>query len=368
MDRMLQAKLDQDPALHAATEWFFELRTSDVPPERINEWQQWLTADARNRKAFERVESFWRMDSQAVSARWPTEAEVSGDAYDGEISISQWRQSPASGRHGLARRKPLHLALAAGLAVAAAALGWVALERWSPLQALLSGESRLTVNTAVGEKYALRLSDGSVLDAGGDTAIVVRFGSRSREVRLERGEAFFHVAKDAARPFTVQAGHATVTAVGTAFNVRKSQERVVVAVSEGAVRVITPTPSAGSGDTSSPPGRLEAGQQLSVESAGKTLEVSPVDTASVAGWRQGRLQYLNEPLETVVADLARYSTRDIRIDDAGVAGLRVTGIVFEQNIDGWLASLQATFPVAVIRGQNGQVTLKSIADRGGVRH
>lgn len=44
--------------------------------------------------------------------------------------------------------------------------------------------------------------------------------------------------------------------------------------------------------------------------------------------------------------------------DRKVGTLRVTGIVFERNIDGWLTSLQATFPVQVVRDASGGVTLK----------
>ena len=43
MDRLLQAQLEDDPALKEAAEWFFEMRSDDVSGERIAEWQQWLS-------------------------------------------------------------------------------------------------------------------------------------------------------------------------------------------------------------------------------------------------------------------------------------------------------------------------------------
>ncbi len=358
MDRALQARLEQDALLRTATEWFFELRSNEISVERIGEWQRWLAADAGNRQAFERVESFWRMGSQAVTMHWPTDAEVAADTYDGNDGISEWRRS--SHRRRLVHTAGLRRALAAGVAVAVIALALTAFMQWPRWRAALAGEAEVAVKTTVGETRTLPLPDGSTVAVGGNTALTATFASTAREVTLERGEAFFHVAKEAARPFTVRAGNAAITAIGTAFNVRRAGGRVVVAVSEGAVRVATQRSNA-SGTLGVAPAHLEAGQQLRVAATNEVAQVAPVDTAAVAGWRQGRLQYLDEPLETVVADLARYSTRDIRIADARVARLRVTGIVFEQNIDGWLASLQATFPVQVIREADGAVRLKSAA-------
>jgi ferric-dicitrate binding protein FerR (iron transport regulator) len=63
----------------------------------------------------------------------------------------------------------------------------------------------------------------------------------------------------------------------------------------------------------------------------------------------------------VIADIGRYSSREIRIASPKVGELRVTGIVFQQNIDGWLASLEATFPVRVVPEADGAVTLQSRA-------
>lgn len=350
MDRTVQARFDQDPRARAAAEWFLELRSGDVSMERIGEWQRWLATDAANKLAFEQIESFWHMGSQAVTTRWPTDAEVDDDAYDGEGSISEWRNTSETRRGTLQRAARIGLPLVAGIAVLTVVLAW--------LVPMWRGHTSVSVTNAVGETRTTTLPDGSTVAAGGDTELMARFTRDAREVTLERGEAFFHVAKDAVRPFTVRAGRTAITAIGTSFNVRRAGERVVVAVSEGAVRVGSPQSALFRAAKATSPTRLEAGQQVSVEPGVPMLQVSPVDPRAVAGWRQGRLQYLDEPLETVVADLARYSTREIHIADPTVANLRVTGIVFEQNIDGWLASLQATFPVEVARDASGRVTLR----------
>jgi ferric-dicitrate binding protein FerR (iron transport regulator) len=59
----------------------------------------------------------------------------------------------------------------------------------------------------------------------------------------------------------------------------------------------------------------------------------------------------------VVADLARHSSRVLSIRDAEAGELRVTGVVFRNNIDGWLAGLEATMPVRVVRHQDASVEI-----------
>jgi len=67
---------------------------------------------------------------------------------------------------------------------------------------------------------------------------------------------------------------------------------------------------------------------------------------------------LDEPLNGVVSDLARYSKRRIVIATPALVDLRVTGVVFVQNIDGWLASLEATFPIRVVSEADGSTLIE----------
>lgn len=250
----------------------------------------------------------------------------------------------------------------AGMA-AAASVAIVAVAYWPMLFVALQGGSRITVTTGVGSTRTVSLPDGSVISASADTDLVATFLKQSRTVVLSHGEAYFHVTKDPSRPFIVRAGGMTVTDVGTAFDVRRTLGGAIVAVSEGVVRVATRLPH----DHFSPIARLlgasgrprletiqlTAGQQLSLESFNTAPQLSSVNPNWVAGWRVGRLRYVDEPLNGIVADLARYSDRRIVISTPAVADLRVTSIVSVQNIDGWLASLGATFPVRVVSEADG---------------
>src|SRR5436190_5985070 len=76
------------------------------------------------------------------------------------------------------------------------------------------------IATRIGEQRTITLKDGSRMALNTDTRIVVEPWNETRGVRLERGEAYFEVAKDPKKPFVVVAGKKRIVAIGTAFAVR----------------------------------------------------------------------------------------------------------------------------------------------------
>ncbi|MFT7034660.1 MAG: transmembrane sensor [Cyclobacteriaceae bacterium] len=98
----------------------------------------------------------------------------------------------------------------------------------------------LNKNTSQGQKSSMKLRDGTVVKLNSNSTIRFpeTFSNTERVVYLE-GEAFFEVAKDASRPFSVVTGGITTTALGTSFNVKSSNnvENVKVALVSGKVEV-----------------------------------------------------------------------------------------------------------------------------------
>jgi transmembrane sensor len=345
---------EHDSVLQAAAQWSIELSTGDIPAERIAQWQQWLAASEAHRAAFDSIQSTWRaVDRSATeNVAWPSDAELASDAYDGSVSVSDWRTRVANKRTGR-RVSWLMVGLAASVAAVAIALAVLPVMRsMQPAPPVVT-----VVETVAGERRDVLLGDGSVITAGPRSMLWATLGEKSREVTLERGEAFFRVAKDPARPFTVKAGATTVVAVGTAFNVRRGGERVVVSVSEGTVNVDARDTAAQSRVIRT--ARLSIGQQLSIDASDNSASIQTVDANGIAGWRDGLLRYRNEPLRSVIADLTRYSARYIVIANPQVAELRVTGTVFADDVDSWLQSLESALPVRVVWEQNGAARLES---------
>ncbi|RFS26557.1 DUF4974 domain-containing protein [Chitinophaga silvatica] len=94
------------------------------------------------------------------------------------------------------------------------------------------------VQTVKGERRQFILQDGTKIYLNAESKITCNFTKTSREVWLT-GEAYFDVAKEAARPFTVHARTIHVTALGTAFNIKaySNDHELETTLLEGLVEV-----------------------------------------------------------------------------------------------------------------------------------
>ncbi|HET6333406.1 MAG TPA: FecR family protein [Polyangiales bacterium] len=95
----------------------------------------------------------------------------------------------------------------------------------------------------VSARQRVRLADGSsaLVSSAVGTLDVLRNEPAHLELALRSGTAHFEVVPNKVRKFVVTAGSVQVHVVGTVFDVEQGDERVRVAVSEGKVRVETPT-------------------------------------------------------------------------------------------------------------------------------
>ena len=357
--------------LEEATEWYLILSDPEVSDRALNDWQAWLARSVSHREAFSEVQEIMQLSSQVADVPWPDENELLDDAYRGDVSIESWR-SGADHAHrtrllpGEARRSaksvvPWLWRFAAAVLLSIG-IGFVWL---AGIPNPASDDAFAVHETAAAEHRELALSDGSVISLGARTLISVAYTDEHRRILLERGEAYFEVAKDKRRPFEVQAGGRIIKAVGTAFNVTRHSERVVVAVTEGVVVVeegTAPTGTAGVGRTAAVPAtdarpaRLEAGQQFAyTNDSGEVIEVT--DPAAVTAWREGRLKYRNEPLRHVLEDVNRYSSRDITLGDDTIGEMTFTGTVFQDRVDDWLVSIEQAFPLDARQTRDGGIVL-----------
>lgn len=202
---------------------------------------------------------------------------------------------------------------------AAAAAGALALAACLLLAALPSIGLWLAsdYSTATAELRRIRLDDGSVVHLGAGSAIDLAFSGQQRRIRLLAGEAFFEVAPDPSRPFTVEAAGIEATALGTAFDVRLVADAVSVAVEHGRVAV------ARGGDLLA--SSLAAGDWARVGLDGG-LEKGRIAPELVAAWRQGMLVARDESVADVLAELRRHYRGTIIVTASGLEERRVTGV------------------------------------------
>lgn len=120
-------------------------------------------------------------------------------------------------------------AVAAFLAIGAGGIGWL---RPAPAPVVIARH----FETRRGEMRDVKLADGSRLRLNGATRLDVELHGDRRDATLLAGEAYFDIAHDPARPFTVHAGGSRVQVLGTAFDIDMVRSQVGLSVYRGAVR------------------------------------------------------------------------------------------------------------------------------------
>jgi transmembrane sensor len=202
---------------------------------------------------------------------------------------------------------------------------------------------RASYSTAVGALESVTLPDGSQVTLSSDSRMEVSYSRGERRIDLQRGEAFFSVAKNPQRPFVVRTGKRRVTAVGTRFDVRRDVANLRVVVTRGVVRL----------ESDDTPGRhnqaitlLPAGSMALTTDTGVEVHSGSLQQAEAyVSWRSGFVSFHDTPLAKAVAEFNRYNARKIVIADNAVGKLRIGGNFRWANADSFVRLLEQGFPV-----------------------
>lgn len=266
------------------------------------ELEAWLAGDPRRAGALLQAEAAWMTLDRARA----------GKGVGRSLPLSGLRVPPRF--------------LAGGLAAAAAAVVATVL--------FVTSQSQDYV-TATGEIRRLPLQDGSTASINSASRVEVDFGDRLRRVRLERGEAWFQVARDSSRPFRVDIGRVRVQAIGTAFSVRKVEDGVEVSVTEGVVKVWVD-------GTSGRTVELSAGAASFVgegRDSPSPAVAAPARIDRELAWRSGRIDLAGETLGEAAAEFNRYNARSLVIEDEELAGERLYGVFRLDDPEGFARSV-----------------------------
>jgi len=303
----------ENPLIEEALRWLVVLRDEQANDSDRRAFERWRQTDPAHEAAWTRAQAVW------------AKADLLQPAFDrGEQIVVPFKAAVPQPRSG--RRRWL---IAAGIVAVAGPAAFVASRPglWSDYR------------TSPGERRTVTLTDGSVVELGGASALSVSFNGATRRLQLEAGEAFFTVAADTARPFIVEAGQGRTRALGTAFNVKRIDDSVAVAVAEHRVEVSTD--SGGKID-------LEQGQQVRY-TAGRLQEPHPADLRTIEGWRRDRLVFQDAPLGEVVADLERCRGGRIVFTDSALRALPVTAVFDTKQADAALSTIAAILPIKLHR-------------------
>lgn len=336
-----------------ALDWYTTLIESDAAKLTNavgRKWQEWY-AESENRRVFDDLSRLLADRSLYRTRCQRRSAELAGNEYDPSVPISDWRRArsrrrtqsqPAVGRTQWWLLAPGITAL---------------LLIWCLVQLADGGRPvsrRFVYQTDTGHIRDIRLRDGSQIVLGGRTRLTVVLSAKSRSVSLIEGQAWFKVADNPRWPFAVAAGNGTIKDLGTAFLVTRESDRVLVTVTQGAVEVSTKPrrqpPVAGAALRAAlVPIRVDRGEELVFEDDGTVGPVKQADIHAATAWTRGRLTFNNQPLRYVIETVQRYSTRRIVMDPSAGA-VRVSGVVFADQIEDWIRTLKKVVPISVEEG------------------
>lgn len=285
-----------DQALREAVDWTILIDDDPSSVELHDGLEAWRARDPLHERA-------WTQASHASDLIAQTRKVVLFPA-----ASHQSRPAEALAHRKASRFRPGRRIVLSGAAAAAAA--WLAVP-----QLLL--QVRADHITAAGEERTVRLDDGSTVRLAPASAVRVAYTHGSRNVELLRGEAYFEVARNPARPFHVRSENAAVTVLGTGFDVRRGASGTDVAVRHGRVRVASSDRSRGAVS-------LGVGDWVHVPDSGQVA--SGRGSASLVGaWTERRLTAVDRPLSEVLADLGRYHSGAIILTDRRFGQSSVTG-------------------------------------------
>lgn len=277
---------------------------------RQQELDAWLDADTRHRVAYLRLRAAWK-EADALAGEAPGRA-----------------RKPAT----LPRFSPWRIAAGVVLAVALGAqLVW------------MTGRQDVQhYATRVGESRIVALDDGSRIMLNTDSQLRA-VADGGRKVWLERGEAYFDVAHDPARPFIVEAGDSRVTVLGTRFTVRRTGDGVRVLVAQGRVRV-----ASGGASVELAPNEEALAHDDTIARATHTA----AQTGQRLAWREGRIVFDGTSLADAAAEFNRYNERKVVVSDPAVAGIAIGGSFAPANVDGFVRLLEQGFGLNARRDGN----------------
>ena len=295
--------------MEEAAGWLAALDAGSVTPQAF---EQWRAADPRHAIAFAQVaHAFEQVERLRAVEDRPAEPAPT-----------------AINRRGMLRAG----VLAGGASVAGALLA-------------VRATAREHAETAIGERRALVLDDGTRIELNTGTRISWRIDKGDSRIWLERGEIGLTVPASLRGKLTLEAGSARFTLGAGSFNARQQPESFDFLVLDGMADSVR-------GDG------LAAGAMARV--IGQNVAIGPADPVTLdraRSWKDGQLVFEGESLDFVVAEFNRYLEPRIVIADPALSRIRLGGRFTTTNPNDLLTALHASFGIRSQRSENGAITL-----------
>lgn len=324
-------------------------------------WEKWLNEHPDKKEVAEEARDLVFLMSIRL------EPELLEREYE-KIQINQ-AESPTQPLSGVKKyRNTLWVSGLSFLLLLGIIIGWPHFKNNKTHYAAKSVSSTVEYATAAAQSRSITLSDGTqiVLNAASNLTIDHDFTSASvREVTLS-GEAYFNVAKNAAKPFIIHTQTMDITVLGTSFNVKDypTDGKGETALINGSIRVSLHRDSSRSiilkpNEKITVYKKAAALKQLPIiknkktssEITSESFQIAPMrrdpmlDSGTVStSWMEGKLVFRNETFDELARQMERKYDVQFNFSDDTLKTFRFTGIFSTETMSEALHALQLASP------------------------
>lgn len=301
-------------------------------PEEKKRIESWLNEDPENQNLMNSLTKIWGVEPKdkikvdAKSAWNSFQHKISDERENSQAEINnenlQKRYTQYHDRQKSSRSRVLWWSVAALILVTVSIYNFM--PQITAVQDEELSQQQATVQQIVterGQRTSFRLMDGTKVQLNADSRITIppTFGDSTRRINLE-GEAYFEVAHNPDKPFTVYANNAYTRVLGTKFGVKAYTDgnEVGVVVEEGKVSVGSLSKS----DSDVQPITKNKRGSISQEGKISVMEVSNI--SRYLGWKDGRMIFESTPLYKVVSELERWYNINIVLADKSIGSKTIT--------------------------------------------
>jgi transmembrane sensor len=303
-----------------AASWVVQLRSADRSAGTDCEFADWLRASPVHVAEYLLAVEVWQALAHVDLDRSTSSESLIDEARRFGATALPITPAPVTSRPARGRWLSSRTALGAIVAVLGT-FTWMSWER----------PAVIDLATGIGEQRSAVLPDRSIVELNTRSEIRVIYSASQRRIELVRGEAFFQVAKNPARPFVVFTDLATATAVGTRFSVYRASRGTIVTVEEGRVLVsdIRPTTRPGEQTRLIQSVEVDPGTQAEAQPS-RPVQTHRADLQRSLAWRERRLVFDGTPLAQVIEEFNRYNSVTLLLMDTRLSDRRISG-VFDAN-------------------------------------
>ncbi|UMB52497.1 FecR family protein [Lutibacter sp. A64] len=184
-----------------------------------------------------------------------------------------------------------------------------------------------TLYVPTGGMYQIELPDGTNVWINSESSLKypIKFTGNKRIVELT-GEAYFEVTKDNSKEFIVETNSASITVLGTKFNVSSynTDNYFSSTLVEGKIKLTSLINTKKSII-------MLPGERGKIDNGKSSITINNVDSNLYTAWIEGKFYFEKENLDRILTKIGRWYNIDIEFDDPSIKKQTFTGVALKNK-------------------------------------